>query len=55
MASASTRNAVDKKADITFVVAKATTIDAMKELDDGKDQRLDTAEELFRDLWLESG
>ena len=28
----------------------ATTIEAMKELDDGKGQRVDTAEELFRDL-----
>ena len=28
----------------------ATTVEAMKELDDGKGQRFDTAEELFRGL-----
>ena len=28
----------------------ATTVEAMKELDNGKGQRADTAEELFRDL-----
>ena len=28
----------------------ATTVEAMKELDDGKGQHCDTAEELFRDL-----
>ena len=28
----------------------ATTVEAMKELDDGKGRRVDTAEDLFRDL-----
>ena len=31
-------------------VPNATTVEAMKELDDGKGQRFDSAEELFRDL-----
>jgi hypothetical protein len=31
-------------------VSNPTTVSAMKELDDGKGQRFDSAEELFRDL-----
>ncbi len=31
-------------------VPNATTVEAMKELDDGKGERFDSAEELFRDL-----
>lgn len=33
-------------------VPNPTTVSAMKELDDGKGQRFDSAEELFRDLGL---
>ncbi len=31
-------------------VPNSTTVEAMKELDDGNGQRFDSAEELFRDL-----
>ena len=34
----------------TVQAPNPTTVRAMKELDDGKGQRLDSAEELFRDL-----
>ena len=33
-------------------VPNPTTVNAMKELDDGKGQRFDSAEELFRDLGI---
>ena len=34
----------------SFRVPNSTTISAMKELDDAKGRRFDSAEELFRDL-----
>ena len=34
----------------TVQVPNSTTVEAMKELEDGKGRRFDSAEELFRDL-----
>ncbi len=44
------RVAEEKRLPFIVKVPNATTVEAMKELDDGKGQRFDTAEELFRDL-----
>ena len=44
------RVAEEKRLPFVVQVPNATTLEAMKELDDGKGQRFDTAEELFRDL-----
>ena len=44
------RVADEKRPPFTVQVPNPTTVRAMKELDDGKGQRLDSAEELFRDL-----
>ena len=44
------RVAKEKQLPFVVQVPNATTLEAMKELDDGKGQRFDTAEELFRDL-----
>jgi len=44
------RVAEEKRLPFIVQVPNATTVEAMKELDDGKGQRFDSAEELFRDL-----
>ena len=44
------RVAEEKRLPFVVQVPNATTIEAMKELDEGKGNRFDTAEELFRDL-----
>lgn len=44
------RVAEEKRLPFVVQVPNATTLEAMKELDDGHGQRFDTAEELFRDL-----
>ena len=44
------RVAEEKRLPFIVKVPNATTVEAMKELYDGKGQRFDTAEELFRDL-----
>ena len=44
------RVADEKRLPFTVQVLNPTTVRAMKELDDGKGQRFDSAEELFRDL-----
>ena len=46
------RVAEEKRLPFIVKVPNATTVEAMKELDDGKGQRFDTAEELFRDLGI---
>ena len=44
------RVAEEKRLPFTVQVPNSTTVRAMKELDDGRGQRFDSAEELFRDL-----
>ena len=44
------RVAEEKRLPFIVQVPNATTLEAMKELDDGKGQRFDNAEQLFRDL-----
>ena len=44
------RVADEKRLPFAVQVPNATTAKAMKELEEGKGQRFDTAEELFRDL-----
>ena len=44
------RVAEEKRLPFVVQVPNATTLEAMRELDDGQGQRFDTAEELFRDL-----
>ena len=44
------RVAEEKRLPFIVQVPNATTVEAMKELDDGKGQRFDNAEQLFRDL-----
>ncbi|MDE2677230.1 MAG: type II toxin-antitoxin system RelB/DinJ family antitoxin [Gemmatimonadota bacterium] len=44
------RVAEEKRLPFAVQVPNPTTVSAMKELDDGKGQRFDSAEELFRDL-----
>ena len=44
------RVAEEKRLPFTVQVPNPTTLRAMRELDDGKGQRFDSAEELFRDL-----
>ena len=44
------RVAEEKRLPFIVQVPNATTVDAMKELDDGEGQRFDSAAELFRDL-----
>ena len=44
------RVAEEKRLPFIVQVPNATTVEAMKELDDGKGQRFDTAEQLFGDL-----
>ena len=40
----------EKRLPFTVQVPNPTTVRAMKELDDGRGRRFDSAEELFRDL-----
>ena len=44
------RVAEEKRLPFAVQVPNPTTVSAMKELDDGKGQRFDSAEELYRDL-----
>ena len=44
------RVAEEKRLPFAVQVPNSTTVSAMRELDDGKGQRFDNAEELFRDL-----
>ncbi len=44
------RVADEKRLPFTIQVPNAATVKAMKELDDGKGRRFDSAKELFRDL-----
>ncbi len=44
------RVAEEKRLPFAVQVPNATTVKAMKELQEGRGQRFDTAEELFRDL-----
>ena len=44
------RVADEKRLPFAIQVPNSTTLKAMKELDDGKGQRFDSAKELFRDL-----
>lgn len=44
------RVADEKRLPFAIQVPNATTVKAMKELDDGKGRRFDSAKELFRDL-----
>ena len=44
------RVADEKRLPFTVRVPNATTVKAIKELDEGKGKRFDTAEELFEDL-----
>ncbi|MCY3775682.1 MAG: type II toxin-antitoxin system RelB/DinJ family antitoxin [Candidatus Aminicenantes bacterium] len=44
------RVADEKRLPFAIQVPNAATVQAMKELDDGKGQRFDSAKELFRDL-----
>lgn len=44
------RVAEEKRLPFTVQVPNPTTVRAMRELDDGKGQRFENAEELFRDL-----
>lgn len=44
------RVAEEKRLPFTVQVPNSTTVRAMRELDDGKGQRFNNAEELFRDL-----
>lgn len=46
------RVADEKRLPFAVQVPNPTTVSAMKELDDGKGQRFDSAEELFRDLGI---
>ena len=44
------RVAEEKRLPFAVQVPRAATVEAMKELDDGKGRRFGSAEELFRDL-----